>query len=332
MVVQLARGYMDAMHERSRNQRHLMEAMVAVAAAVNRPVELSEVAQSGLAAIVKSTNAEAGALWLRSEDPGELGLAYTHGLRWDEDRRLRTAAVEPFQLVERAAHSRSAITGAGLGAGGRPLLQSAMAVRLSVRTRLVGVVVVGTRELREFDDAEVAFLDAVADHFAAALSRAEQHRRDTRTDFMTGLANRKEFERALDRAIAAAGRHKRPLTLVLLDLDGLKQINDLHGHQAGDAAINAVSAALHRTVRASDTSARLGGDEFGLAMPETTIEQAVEVLHRVDGLLAPQGYRISAGIASWGPGMDRAALERKADARLYQNKRKHHRERDRRGA
>ena len=332
MVVQLARGYMDAMHERSRNQRHLMEAMVAVAAAVNRPVELSEVAQSGLAAIVKSTNAEAGTLWLRSEDPGELGLAYTHGLRWDEDRRLRTAAVEPFQLVERAAHSRSAITGAGLGAGGRPLLQSAMAVRLSVRTRLVGVVVVGTRELREFDDAEVAFLDAVADHFAAALSRAEQHRRDTRTDFMTGLANRKEFERALDRAIAAAGRHKRPLTLVLLDLDGLKQINDLHGHQAGDAAINAVSAALHRTVRASDTSARLGGDEFGLAMPETTIEQAVEVLHRVDGLLAPQGYRISAGIASWGPGMDRAALERKADARLYQNKRKHHRERDRRGA
>ena len=119
---------------------------------------------------------------------------------------------------------------------------------------------------------------------------------------------------------------------MLLDLDGLKQINDLHGHQAGDAAINAVSAALHRTVRASDTSARLGGDEFGLAMPETTIEQAVEVLHRVDGLLAPQGYRISAGIASWGPGMDRAALERKADARLYQNKRKHHRERDRRGA
>lgn len=332
MVVQLARGYMDAMHERSRNQRHLMEAMVAVAAAVNRPVELSEVAQSGLAAIIKSTNAEAGALWLRSEESHELALAYTHGLRWDEDRRLRAAAVEPFQLVERAARSRSAITGAGLGTAGRPLLQSAMAVRLHVRARLVGVVVVGTRELREFGDSEVAFLDAVADHFAAALSRAEQHRRDTRTDFMTGLANRKEFERALERAIAAAGRHKRPLTLVLLDLDGLKQINDLHGHQAGDAAINAVGSALQHTVRASDTSARLGGDEFGLAMPETTIEQAVEVLHRVEALLARDGYRVSAGIASWGPGMDRSALERRADARLYQNKRKHHRESDRRGA
>jgi len=332
MVVQLARGYMDAMHERSRNQRHLMEAMVAVAAAVNRPVELSEVAHAGLTAILKSTNAEAGALWLRSEDPEELALAYTHGLRWDEDRRLRAAAVEPFRVVERAAHSRSAISGVGLGTAGRPLLQSAMAVRLQVRTRLVGVLVVGTRELREFDDAEVAFLDAVADHFAAALSRAEQHRRETRTDFMTGLANRKEFERALDRAIAAAGRHKRPLTLVLLDLDRLKRINDEHGHQAGDTAIHAVGSALQRTVRASDTSARLGGDEFGLAMPETTLEQAVEVLHRIDTLLEPDGYRVSAGIASWAPGMDRAALERKADARLYQNKRRHHRERDSRRA
>ena len=332
MVVQLARGYMDALHERSRNQRHMMEAMVAVAAAVNRPVELSDVAQAGLSAIVSATRAEAGALWLRSEEPEELGLAYTQGLRWDEDRRLRGAAAEPFRLVERAARTRSAISGAGLGAAGRPLLQSAMAVRLQVRARLVGVLVVGTRELREFGDAEVAFLDAVADHFAAALSRSEQHRRETRTDFMTGLANRKEFERALDRAIASARRHKRPLTLVLLDLDDLKRINDLHGHEAGDKAIHAVGSALQQTVRASDTSARLGGDEFGLAMPETTIDQAVEVLHRIDGLLAPAGYRISAGIANWTPGMDRATLERRADARLYQNKRKHHRERGHRGA
>ena len=326
MVVQLARGYMDAMHERSRNQRHMMEAMVAVAAAVNRPVELSEVAQAGLAAIVKATGAEAGALWLHSDDPAEVALAYTHGLRWDEDRRLRAAALEPFQLVERAARTRSAIAGAGLGSDGRPLLQSAMAVRLQARSRLVGVLVVGTRELREFGDSETAFLDAVADHYGAALARSEQHRRETRTDFMTGLANRKEFERALERAVAAARRHRRPLTLMLVDLDGLKEINDLQGHQAGDEAINAVGAALQGAVRASDTSARLGGDEFGLAMPETTVEQAVEVLHRVDALLAADDLRVSAGIAAWTPGMDRAALLRKADARLYRDKRKHHRE------
>jgi diguanylate cyclase (GGDEF)-like protein len=252
-------------------------------------------------------------------------------LRWDEDRRLRAAAVKPFQVVERAARTRSAITGAGLGIAGRPLLQSAMAVRLHTRSRLVGVLVVGTRELREFDGSDAAFLDAVADHYAAALARAEQHRRDTRTDFMTGLANRQEFERALERAIASARRHKRPLTLMLLDLDGLKQINDLHGHEAGDTAINAVGAALQLAVRASDTSARLGGDEFGLAMPETTLEQALEVLHRIDGLLAADGLRVSAGIANWVPGMESAALLRKADARLYRDKRKHHRESDRTG-
>jgi len=332
LVVQLARGYMDAVHERSRSQRHLMEAMVAVAAAVNRPVELSEVAQAGLAAIVTATGAEAGALWLHSDELSELALAYTHGLRWDEDRRLRAAAVEPFQVVERAARARSAVTGAALGTGGRALLQSAMAVRLQARGRLVGVLVVGSREPREFDGSEAAFLDAVADHYGAALARGELHRRETRTDFMTGLANRKEFERALDRAIAAARRHRRPLTLMLLDLDGLKTINDLHGHQAGDAAINAVGTALQSTVRASDTSARLGGDEFGLAMPETTIEQAVEVLRRVHDLLAADELRVSAGIATWEPGLDRPALLRRADARLYRDKRKHHRESARRGA
>jgi diguanylate cyclase (GGDEF)-like protein len=331
MVVELVRGYMDAMHERSRNQRHMMEAMVAVAAAVNRPVELSEVAQAGLTAILKATGAEAGGLWLHSDDAQQVALAYTHGLRWDEDRRLRAAAVEPFPVVQRAAHTRSAITGASLEAAGRPLLESTMAVRLQARSRLVGVLVVGTRELREFGDSETAFLDAVADHYGAALARAEQHRRETRTDFMTGLANRKEFERSLERAIAAAQRHKRPLSLMLLDLDGLKQINDLHGHQAGDVAINAVGTALQDAVRASDTVARLGGDEFGLTMPETTVEQAVEVLRRVDARLAVDDLRVSAGIVSWAPGLDGGALLRKADARLYRDKRKHHRDSDRRG-
>ena len=61
-------------------------------------------------------------------------------------------------------------------------------------------------------------------------------------------------------------------------------------------------------------------------MPETTVEQAVEVLRRVDAVLAADELRVSAGIAAWAPGMDRTALLRKADARLYRDKRKHHRE------
>lgn len=326
LLVQLARGYMDAVHERGRHQRDVMEAMVTLTAALNRAVDHSDVAQTGLSAVSAGLRADAGALWLRSEEPDELALAFTAGLRWDEDRRLRAAAGKPVPIVERAAHSRSAIGDGVLGPPGRPLLRSVLAVRLRVRSEVLGVVVVGSREAREFDRAEAAFLDTAAGHFAAALSRAAEHRREARTDSMTGLANRKEFERALDRAIASAKRYRRPLTLVMLDLDGLKQINDEQGHQAGDAAIREVGGALQAAVRASDTSARVGGDEFALAMPDTTVDQALEVLRRIEALLAGSHLRVSAGIAAWQSNLSRPGLVKKADARLYLDKRKHHRE------
>ena len=303
-----------------------MEAMVTLTAALNRAVDHSDVAQTGLSAVSAGLRADAGALWLRSEEPDELALAFTAGLRWDEDRRLRAAAGKPVPIVERAAHSRSAIGDGVLGPPGRPLLRSVLAVRLRVRSEVLGVVVVGSREAREFDRAEAAFLDTAAGHFAAALSRAAEHRREARTDSMTGLANRKEFERALDRAIASAKRYRRPLTLVMLDLDGLKQINDEQGHQAGDAAIREVGGALQAAVRASDTSARVGGDEFALAMPDTTVDQALEVLRRIEALLAGSHLRVSAGIAAWQSNLSRPGLVKKADARLYLDKRKHHRE------
>ena len=326
LLVQLARGYMDAVHDRGRRQRDVMEAMVTVAAALNRTVEVSDVAHAGLSAVVAGLHADAGALWMPAEDPDQLALAYTSGFKWDEDRRLRTVDVKPFPIVERASRSRSAVHD-GLGATGRRLLRSALAVRLRARNEVIGVLVVGTRQARAFTPAEATFLEGAGIHFAAALARADQHRREARTDFMTGLANRKEFERALDRAIASAKRHRRPLSLVMVDLDGLKQINDERGHQAGDAAIREVGAALQGAVRASDTSARVGGDEFALAMPDTSVDQALEVIRRIDALLAASQLRVSVGIAAWQPNLDRAALVKKADARLYLEKRKHHRER-----
>jgi len=326
LLVQLARGYMDAVHERGRHQRDVMQAMVTITAALNRAIELSDVAQTGLSAVIAGLRADAGALWLRSEDPHELAVAYTAGLKWDEDRRLRVAAGTPFPIVERAAHSRSALGHGGLGTKVRPLLRSVVAVRLRVRSEVLGVLVVGNRQAREFDRAEVAFVETAAGHYAAALSRADQYRREARTDFMTGLANRKEFERALDRAAVPLGGGDRPVPLAIRHLDGLERINDEQGHQAGDAAIREVANALLGAVRASDTSARVGGDEFALAMPDATVDQALDVLLRIESLLAGSGLRVSAGVAAWQANLSRPALVKKADARLYLNKRKHHRE------
>lgn len=325
-VTELARGYLSAFTDRARRQQEAMAALVSVAAAVNRSLELPDVARSALTATATALQVDAAALWLRAPDSAEVVLSYTHGLRWDEDRDLRAAAVEPIRLVERAARAAAPVSGP-VGAAGRPLLGSATAVALRSRGELLGVLLAGDRVERVFTAPELALLGSAADHVASAVVRATQHRREARTDALTGLANRFELERQLERAIAGARRHRRPLALVLADLDELKRINDERGHAAGDAALRTVARALEAAVRATDTCARIGGDEFAVVMPEATAEQAADVVQRVDRVLAEAGLQLSLGAAGWAPDLGAAQLFRLADRRLYREKRRHQRQR-----
>src|SRR3989475_7688384 len=121
---------------------------------------------------------------------------------------------------------------------------------------------VATRLPRTFESSDLEYVAAVADQIAVALDRARQHTKEARTDYLTGLANRPEFERAIDRAVASAGRHKRRLALMMIALDNPTEINDTSGHPAGDEAIRVLAPELQRPVRATDTCRRLGGDDF----------------------------------------------------------------------
>jgi len=197
---------------------------------------------------------------------------------------------------------------------------------------LLGAMTVATRLPRTFESSDLEFVAAVADQIAVALDRARQHTREARTDYLTGLANRPEFERAIDRAVAAALRHKRRLTLMMIDLDNLKDINDTHGHHVGDEAIRVLAQELQRAVRATDTCGRLGGDEFGVAMPEADERHASDVATRVRQSLdelnragkSPVPVQFSIGITSWRSGMDWQAMYQVADKALYVDKRRRH--------
>src|SRR5256886_11480297 len=94
------------------------------------------------------------------------------------------------------------------------------AIRAELRTKgvLLGAMTVATRLPRTFESSDLEFVAAVADQIAVALDRARQHTKEARTDYLTGLANRPEFERAIDRAVASADRHKRRLALLMIDL------------------------------------------------------------------------------------------------------------------
>jgi diguanylate cyclase (GGDEF)-like protein len=147
---------------------------------------------------------------------------------------------------------------------------------------------------------------------------------------MTGLANRREFERIMEREVALAERHNRKFSLMMIDLDNLKRINDRRGHRAGDAALRLVAQQLQRVMRSSDICARIGGDEFGVAMPETELDRAREVGSRLQAAVAASGLaarsiepvEISIGVAAWRAGQDWQATYEVADGDLYDDKRR----------
>ncbi len=142
-------------------------------------------------------------------------------------------------------------------------------------------------------------------------------RRQASVDELTGLANRAWFYDAAGRAIAFAARYRAPLTLVLLDLDDFKLVNDSQGHLAGDALLAELARVWQGQLRDSDLLARLGGDEFALLLPGTTTTETDELLER---LRRAHQAPWSAGVAGWSAGCQLDDLLRQADRRLYQVK------------
>lgn len=145
-------------------------------------------------------------------------------------------------------------------------------------------------------------------------------------DQLTGLYNRRSGEQRLAEEISRAVRHERPLTVLLIDLDGLKQINDRLGHPAGDLVLKGFSERLQKAIRGSDLAVRIGGDEFMVLLPECRADEVKHVLSRLDGLeLEYDGTRIpcrfSRGWTDYKPGETAEELMKRADGALYENKR-----------
>jgi diguanylate cyclase (GGDEF)-like protein len=317
------RGYLDYTETRHRARQTELHGLYHIASALGRSLDVTEIAEVGLRETLKVLGLQAGAVWVR--DGARLKLAKTIGMQPGEEEEFsesgRSRLVRVVEVSSGPAESRvDRIAGEW------------SAIRAELRTKgvLLGAMTVATRLPRTFESSDLEFVAAVADQIAVALDRARQHTREARTDYLTGLANRPEFERAIDRAVAAAQRHKRRLALMMIDLDNLKEINDSQGHHVGDESIRVLAQELQRAVRATDTCGRLGGDEFGVAMPEADEHEAREVSVRVRQSLddlnrsekVPVPVAFSVGIAAWHSGMDWHAMYQVADKALYADKRR----------
>ncbi|MCB9595721.1 MAG: diguanylate cyclase [Sandaracinaceae bacterium] len=199
----------------------------------------------------------------------------------------------------------------------------------------IGLLVLTRPEHDPLGELAARYLEAVAAQAALAIHNAQLVKRleELAThDELTGLPNRRLFDRRLVRALAYSDRYGHELSLLALDIDHFKHLNDTHGHAAGDAALVALAHILEEHTREVDTVARVGGEELWVLLPQTGPDAAAEVAEKLRAEIAalevrgaesqPLGrFSVSIGVAARDGREAQAALLGRADAALYEAKR-----------
>jgi diguanylate cyclase (GGDEF)-like protein len=218
----------------------------------------------------------------------------------------------------------------GLVLGGADEPEAMICAPLTVGEALIGVLSLHRRgKERAFSPAEFELTCAFADLAAIAIDNAHTHselQQRATVDDLTGVANRRRFREELEREIAAAERYGHPLSLLLLDLNDFKAVNDTYGHERGDEVLRAFAHLLVKRARRSDLVARIGGDEFAFLLPNTTHEDADGLSRRLQRAMEDRageiGITASIGIASFTPDASSDDLLKEADRLLYKAKRR----------
>jgi two-component system cell cycle response regulator len=211
---------------------------------------------------------------------------------------------------------------------------SIVSLPLLIGSRVVGVMNLGRERSGEFSLSEIRLLNMLADQAAIAILNARLHAAVTRqalSDTLTGLPNRRALDERLEEEITRSNRSGRSFSVIMMDLDNFKKVNDSYGHDVGDVVLQRIAACLVQTVRTADFLARYGGDEMTLILSESNLVQAKVVVHKIEENLRnliismPDGktttLSVSGGIALYPEHADTASgLIRAADGALYQAK------------
>jgi diguanylate cyclase len=206
------------------------------------------------------------------------------------------------------------------------------ATSLDDLSAVVGKVVADTKRIvhqqKELEDQLVNSSSQVAE----LKKNLENVRKEAMTDGLTGLANRKSFDRYLRNCIVEAEENKKPFTLLMMDIDFFKSFNDNYGHQIGDQVIRLVARTLTDGVKGRDVAARYGGEEFAVILPESGVQAGIVVGNAIRKAIESKEVvnrttnenlgkiTISVGVAEYKPGEDASAIIDRADAALYDAK------------
>lgn len=333
LTLAVTQEYLAYITEAYQEEQRRLTALVDLVKAINRSLDLEDVVSVGLEQTRTALAVEWAAIWLVDLERGVLRLSQQ---QLDDPWKQRPGVGTDLLEIKLGTPGlgRAVIEGSELMISGEALPEIARVagcqlvalVPMLHRERSVGMLGIACASRDSLTEKEHAFLLAIADQLAVAVNQVQEHIREARTDFLTGLANRSEFERFLRHELSRADRFETPLTLVLLDVDGLKSINDSDGHRAGDEALRTIGTTLRQTVRSLDLAARIGGDEFAVVMPQTSLEGAGDLLERLrEGigqirLSSGAGVSVSVGVSGWTRGHPAEELIAAADSQLYRRK------------
>jgi diguanylate cyclase len=198
---------------------------------------------------------------------------------------------------------------------------------------VVGQLVKSTREMRETNKALEDRLSLSKTEISNLQQSLEAIRAESLTDPLTGLGNRKYFDRSIEMTVQNALETGEPLSLLMFDIDHFKSFNDSYGHLTGDQVLRLVGMSLKQTIKGQDITARYGGEEFAVVLPNTALRQALTVADHIRRAVMSKELKkkstgeilgrvtISVGVSMLKPGDDTDSLIERADACLYAAKR-----------
>ena len=198
---------------------------------------------------------------------------------------------------------------------------------------IVETLVKSTHEMRVTNKALEERLSLSKNEISNLQHSLEAIRAESLTDPLTGLGNRKYFDRSIETAVESAQASGEPLSLLMFDIDHFKSFNDSYGHLTGDQVLRLVGMSLKQTIKGQDITARYGGEEFAVVLPNTALRQALTVADHIRRAVMSKELKkkstgeilgrvtISVGVSMLKPGDDTDSLIERADACLYAAKR-----------
>ena len=199
--------------------------------------------------------------------------------------------------------------------------------------KIVELLLKSTREMRDTNKALEERLTLSKSEISNLQQSLEAIRAESLTDPLTGLGNRKYFDRSIEMAVQTALANGEPLSLLMFDIDHFKSFNDSYGHLTGDQVLRLVGMSLKQTIKGQDITARYGGEEFAVVLPNTALRQALTVADHIRRAVMSKELKkkstgeilgrvtISVGVSMLKPGDDTDLLIERADACLYAAKR-----------